>query len=903
MNRMMICGYCRINPNGILTLLMILFFFPAFSQNQMVMKEYKEKTFVEIAKDIEGDHTVNIFYKPEDISERKLSFNWNSISVEKAIQTLAEEMGLSSLKYSATSFVLMKSQIDKNAISNYYENIQKQADEKSNITTNVIHLGEATKLASNGLATISGKVVDESTNEAIIGATIFLSKDKGTSSNYDGEYSLSARPGLYEIKAQYSGFQDYLATLDVLSSGNFNISMKRETVNLDEVTITAIAKNAAVQEVQTSVARIDIKSIDKIPTLLGERDIVKAVLLNPGVSTIGEGSTGYNVRGGNVDQNLVLQDDAILYNSSHALGFFSTFNSDMIRDASLYKGNVPASFGGRLASVLEVNMKEGNVETQRIKGSINPVSATLTADGPISKNTSFIVGARSTFSDYIFGLFSNPDLKKSKASFYDINAKLSYKKGKNKLALSAYRSSDNFRFANKFGFDYSTSIVQASWNRIFSNSLSNKIGIVYSTYNSNQNDFTTGTSSILSSEITNMRLVQKLLWSGKESKFEAGLNAIFHDVLPGSIKPLEDNSVQPAIRLQNEKALESAIFAAYEFRPMKGLEFSLGSRLNYYASLGPQEVYEYYSGVALSDSIISSSIKDGIIKSYLRAEPHVSIKLSLAKTASLKLGYAKTTQFLNQIFNADTPTPTNQWQLSNSYLKPNVADNFSAGIFKNLSNDNWEVSLEVYHRKISQLYDYRDFAKLIVNPHIETELISGIGKASGVEVSVKKNAGNFNGWVSYTYANTAQKIEGINRGNWYNANYDKPHNFSFILNFQPQIRHTLTFNFNYSTGRPTTPPVSSYLSPDNIYIPIYSARNQVRIPDYHRLDISYNIARTNNQAAKVITSWTFSIYNVYGRKNPFSLYYTRGYQNLPQANQLSVVGTAIPAIRFNIEFI
>ncbi|MBK8700360.1 MAG: TonB-dependent receptor [Saprospiraceae bacterium] len=870
----------------------------------MISIRIENSTIPSLLEKLDSLSGIDIYFRTEDFTDIKKTFTWKQESLENALAQVMEGTDLIAVPYRNYACVIMpRTALDRSNLTKYYDNLQRSLEEKPSVRTNVIGIGSMGALDASGEVLLSGQVIEQFGNDPIIGANILFGKGIGTTSDENGQFEIRLKPGVREIRVKYLGYQDHIATLDLRSNGQYDVILVKETINLDEVTITAVAKDAAVRETQTGVARINLRNLDKLPTFLGERDIVRAVLLNPGVSTIGEGATGFNVRGGNVDHNLVIQDEAILFNASHALGFFSTFNADLIKEAALSKGNIPASQGGRIASVLEVNLKDGNKEKMRYRASVNPISATFSLDGPLGKNSTIIGGARATYSDYIFGLFQDVSLRTSSASFYDVNFKYSYRKNGHHAGVGIYASNDQFTYGREFGFGYKTNMIQAFWNKLINDKLSNRLSVVASSYKSFQIDLTPAFESRLSADIQYLRAVNKLSAIFGKSKLDVGINAIYYTSAPGSITPQNGSPFVIPASLPNEYGLESAVFINLE-RPLgKYLDFITGFRLNHFAALGTKKVYLYKNGRPNEEEISGTEDRKGLYQSYIQPEPRVSLKLNLGKSSSLKIGYARTSQFINQVFNTDTPTPSSQWQLVNNYLKPTLSDNLSIGLFRNFDDDNIEASVEFYRREIGRLYDFRDFAKIVVNPHIETELLEGIGRSQGMELSLKKNEGKWTGWASYTWSDSRQKVEGINDGNWYNSSFDKPHNLSLIVNFQPIQRHTLTANFTYSTGRPSTAPLSNYLTPDNVYVPVYSQRNQIRIPDYHRLDLSYNIARSHNQAAKVITSWTVTLYNVYGRKNPFSVYYTRGLNSTPQANRLAVVGTIFPAIRFNIEFL
>ncbi|HRG19558.1 MAG TPA: carboxypeptidase-like regulatory domain-containing protein [Saprospiraceae bacterium] len=896
---------CWVDKNVI-----ILFFLLSsgflFAQNteQNISASFQDMTTGQILSQLESISEVSFFYKQDDFPNLKQTFVWKNIPLQEALNQILEGTDLVALPYKNRTWIIIKqSYVDRNQLASYFNDLQQSIEDSKQTKENWVQVGDYSQKLLDKEQILKGIVVDKFTKEPITGANILFEGGAGTVTEVDGSYEIKLKPGRYQMKVAYIGYTDHLVLLDFQSSGDYSIMLETGAINLDEVTITAVARDAAVKETQSGVARINIKNLDKLPSFLGEKDIVRAVLLNPGVSTIGEGATGFNVRGGNVDQNLIVQDEAMFFNASHALGFFSTFNADLIKEATLSKSTLTADQGGRTASVLEVNLKEGNKEKWRVKAGVNPISATVTADGPLGKNGTLSSGLRASYSDYIFKLFSDVNIKTSSASFYDGTLKYAFKKNGHTLSTTLYRAHDNFVYSNKFGFNYQTQAVSLQWSKLIDVNTSNKFSFVYSKYTSSQEDLSPAFESALKADISYYKIHNKWSYSKSQHKIDAGVQSIFYTTSPGRLAPLYGSSFVLPSQLPNEKGIESAVYLSYQRSMGKHLEMIAGLRLNHFMSLGPKLVYTYTENILKPENITGSESRRGILQQYFVPEPRLSLKYGLGSKASIKLGYARTSQYINQIFNTDTPTPTSQWQLVNNYIKPALSDNLSLGVFANFDDNNYETSIEVYKRNIGRLYDFRDFANLVVNPHIETELLEGRGRTQGLELSIKKNNGSINGWLSYTYSSTQQKVEGINNGSWYSSSFDKPHNLSFIFNYQPKQRYTLTANFTYSSGRPSTAPLSNYLTPDNVYVPVYSNRNQIRIPDYHRLDLSFNLARSHNLAAKVITSWTFTLYNVYGRKNPFSVYYTRGANNTPQANRLAVVGTVFPAIRFNIEFL
>ncbi len=877
----------------------ILFTFILNAQNSISINgKFENKSLSEIINQVSKDKNIKVFFKENDLPAELVSIEVVNKNVVSFFNDLLIKSNLKTIEYGDAYFIINKSQ---NEIRN---NIQDEITKAETLA----YAGNKT-IIINGEQDKSGKNIltctlkDEETKEEIIGAYISLNGKFIGVSDEKGSISINLNNGDQVINVAYIGYQVLNLKVNVNGNAKYIINMIKEAQVFDEVVISGMAAGTTVNETQSGINRIDIKALERIPTFLGERDVIKAVLLNPGVSSVGEGASGFNVRGGNVDQNLVIQDDAILFNSSHALGFFSTFNADMIKTATLHKGAFNAQYGGRLASVLDVQTKDGT-DKFRLKGNINILSTTGTAEIPLFKGTSLLLSGRSTYSDFIFGLFKQPQIKNSSAGFYDLNAKLTIKSGKSTIALSGYISEDDFIYNKEFGFDYGTKIAQASVRTLFNNHFSNKISFVWSEYISNQSDFESQFASTFTTKIKYLKGHDKITWNKGKLNIDGGIVSTLYTVAPGAFSPIGTESLILAESLEDEKGLESAAYLSSEYTFNKYIELLLGMRLNHFAALGPKTVYQFENGILDPELITGTETLEGIIRSSINPELRASVKIKLNESIAFKTGYGRTSQFLSQIFNTDVPTPSSQWQMVNHVFNPGLSDNFSAGLFYSSKDGSYEISAEAYQRNIKNVYDYKDYADLFVNPHVETEILTGIGDSKGVEFSLKKNKGIINGFVSYTYSQTKYKVDGINKGNWYLANYDQPHNVSFIFNYQPIEKITLTSNFTYRTGRPTTAPISSYVNFDGVLVPIYSERNALRIPDTHRLDLSANFGKTHNKAARLKSSWTFTIYNVYARKNPFSVFYGRAQKDIqvPQANRLAVIGTMFPSISFNLEF-
>ncbi len=792
--------------------------------------------------------------------------------------------------------------------SQFYQALEESIEMVRDPGDKVQVIGSVDSVSQSGETVLSGRVVDGENGEPIIGATILiLETQQGTVTSEEGNYELSLRPGAYTMTVQYVGFRSREIPINILSSGFLNIDLLQGSILLDEVVVEAQKRDENVQSAQTGVTRISVKEIEKLPSFLGEVDVIKSLLLQPGISSIGEGSSGFNVRGGNVDQNLILMDEAMLFNSSHALGFFSAFNTDIVSDATLYKANIPAKYGGRLSSVLNINLKDGDFEKLRFKGGLGLVSSRFTWEGPLKKNkTSFLISGRSTYSDWLLKSINLPELKRSSAFFYDANFQLTHRfNERNFLSIGGYRSDDEFSYNEQFGFNYHTTIGKLTLQSLIGNKFLSTFNAIYSDYQSSQNELRPIFASQLSIGNKYWKFKENINFTGSDFEIDLGVSTINYEINPGVLQAVGSESAVIPGRVEVERGMESAIYANASFDLSPRLTMQGGARFAIYHYRGPRERFIYQNPMQpREDEIIErvvSSAKNLYSKSVI--EPRISGRYRLDSEASFKFGYSRTSQFINQISNNETPTPTNLWQLSNEYIEPQLAHNFSLGYFRNFDQNIWITSLDVFFRYIDQLFDYKDFADLVVNNHIETELRRGIGRTRGLELSIKKQVGDVHGWVNYTYSRSERKIADVNDGNWYPAIFDKPHDLSIVTNFQLNKRNTISLNFNYSTGRPITVPLDRYLLENRFVVLNYSERNAFRIPDYHRLDVAYTLGQGFRKSKKFKTSWTLSIYNIYGRRNPFSVFLQQVSIGDPLIKRLSILGNAFPSLTFNFELI
>ena len=867
---------------------------------------FESNSIAQIINQLEGLYGVQIFYKENKELDRVISFSYDDKSIDEVLARLLKETTYTFVDYRGYAKVIMpRTLIDQDFSSEFYQAMQSNLEDDGE---DDIQIGSMALLGADGMATVTGIVRDIQTNEPIIGASVqFVDSDAGTITNIDGSFELRINAGKHELLISSLGFADFYKEVNVQSSGNFDVSLDKGAVQLEEITVRARAADARISGAQIGVETIDIKTIEKLPSFLGEVDLLKSFLLQPGVSSIGEGASGFNVRGGNVDQNLILQDQAELFNSSHALGFFSTFNTDLIQKVELYKANIPAKYGGRLVSVMNVEMKDGDFERFKVNGGVGPVSSRIVLQGPIVKDkVSFIGGFRSAYTDWVLNSIKNLEVKNSESFFYDANARLTIKPNeKNTISFSGYQSFDDFVYNQEFGFEYKSQFAEFNYKSILSDNVFSDFSIVGSKYESDQNIFSGDRSRTISNNIDYVKAVENIkIVPNQEVEFNVGAVATQYFVDPGTQAPLGDDSEIIGKELEQEKGRETAVYGDATINLGEAFTLIAGMRFSFYQMLGPHNEFQYADPEApRRGEDIGQETKEGSVATYSNLEPRVSARLKLTETSAIKAGYSRTSQYINQIFNGDTPTPTSVWQLSTRYIRPLTSHNASIGVFKNMKNNAWETSLEFYARQIDQQYDYVDFAQIQLNDQLETDLRYGEGRAYGAEVSIKKNTGAINGWLSYTYGRSERKIDGINRDKWYLTNFDKTHDISFIFNYEPNQRNTLTANFNFSTGRPTTPPLGTFTTNTNVLIPVFANRNSQRIPDYMRLDLSYTLGKGYRADQRFRTSWTLSLYNVLGRKNAFSVFYTRAPFEKVDANKLSVLGGVFPSLTVNFELL
>lgn len=790
---------------------------------------------------------------------------------------------------------------------------QRDLDTVSRKENTIVLIGKEKKIAEKKLLRLTGFIKNSKTGEALSNAFVKVqNKNSNTVSNELGYFSLEIPSGENTIEITTSGYKKTIKKVVMYNNGNLNIKQDEEVNQLKEVIVNA-KKRETIKSAITGVTTIDVEGIKNIPLVLGERDILKVATTLPGIKTTGEGSAGFNVRGGKEDQNLILLDNAIIYNPSHFFGFFSAVNPFTTKKANIYKGSIPAEFGGRLSSVFDITSKNGNPTKFSGEGGIGPVTSNLAIGTPIIKDkSSILVGARATYSGWILKSLKEESLKNSEASFYDAIVKYNHDfNPNNSIEATAYYSRDAFSITSDSLYKYSNRLFSLKWDHKFNEKnkgaliLTNseyKFNIDYETQNLNSFDFGYRINE------TQVLLKMNYLFSEKH-KFSYGIASKLYGINPGNFDPKNSESLLTPINIEKERGLESAVYIADSFKVNDKLLIDIGLRYSSYAFLGKSTQRIYQSNLPLNDATvveIKTYNNNEVIKTYGGLEPRIAARYFLTDNFSVKASYDKANQYIHLLSSNTTQSPTDTWKLSDLNVKPQVAEQFSVGFFKNFDTNDLELSVEGYYKKSSNFLDYKVGAQLLLNENIETELLQGEGKAYGVELLLKKQSGRLNGWIGYTYSRTFIKLdsqfdeEKVNNGKFFAANFDKPHDVSVVLNYKFTKRYSLSSNFTYQTGRPITYPIGTY-NYGNAEYTLYSDRNKYRIPDYFRLDIGVNVEGNHKLKKLAHSFWNFSIYNVLGRNNPYSVYFVTDDGKI-KAYKTSIFSIPVPTVTYNFKF-
>jgi hypothetical protein len=775
-----------------------------------------------------------------------------------------------------------------------------------------VEVGNPAEKNKTGNVVLSGYITNKDTKEPVSGVTVFVQKlTIGTISNEYGFYTLTLPRGAHFLQYSFIGMKEKIINLNLYGPGELNVDMSSVLIPLKETVVSA-QKSVTLQRFEVGAEKVNITTFKLLPTAMGETDIIKSILLIPGVQSVGEGSAGFNVRGGSVDQNLVLLYGAPVYNSSHFFGFFSSVNSDIIKDVTLYKGGIPSRYGGRISSVLEIGSRDGNRKEFAGNAGISPITTHVSLEGPIVKDKlTYLLTARTTYSNWILKLVNDPALKNSRASFYDINAKLTYDINKNnKIDFSAYTSHDDFKFNSDTVYSYNNNIFAVKWRHFFNSRFLSSVSVNNSSYKYDISSQIPATEAfVLSHKINSTQLKSDFNWFLGRNEVNFGLDLSRHVTLPGSYLPGTDSSLVIPNTIEKEQAWEGGLYADDKFQLTDFLSINAGLRFSYFIALGPQNVMIYNPEYSKSKSTIIDTLyfKAGEpISKYGGPEFRISLNFRLSDKSSFKLNYNKTRQYLHLLTNSTSVAPSDTWKLSDYYIKPEIGDQVAAGFYEMLLQNKFEASAEVYYKEIKNMIDFKGGTNLIMDENIEKDIVNVRGKAYGLELVLKKTEGKIRYSLGYTYSRTFVKSTGgfsdeiINSGNWYPANYDKPNDLTVVFNYLFSRRISFSANYVYSTGRPITYPIATYHVSDKLMV-TYSDRNEYRIPDYSRLDVSLRVSGNLRSRKIAHPYWTFSVYNVLGRQNVYSIYFKKENEVI-NGYKLSVFGQAIPSVTFSFDF-
>jgi hypothetical protein len=898
-----------------------LFSLVAHSQEKYIIDwDYTGQSFENFVLRAESRYAVKFLFNEEWVKDLTLGSYGDNRMLYEILDTLFKKKSIYFYGSESGNIILTKYFAIKSIKDKPVENLSyipgidysEGAGIKSTAGNLVVDLGNPADRNKAGNVTLSGYITNQETKETVAGVTVYIPKlSAGTVSNAFGFYKMSVPRGTFSARFTFIGMKEKTIDLNIYGSGELNLEMKSILVPLKEAVITA-EKDIKLQRLEVGVEKINITSFRLMPTSMGELDIIKSVLLIPGVNSVGEGSAGFNVRGGSADQNLILLYGAPVYNSSHLFGFFSAVNSDIIKDVTLYKGGIPSRYGGRLSSVLDIIPRDGNRREFAGNAGISPITSHFILEGPVIKDTLFyLITGRTTYSNWIFGLMEKPSLRNSRASFYDLNARIAYDiNRKNKIDLSAYYSYDSFRLNSDTTYEYQNNIFSLRWRHYFSSRLFSAFTINNSFYRYDISSLRVPQEAfVLTHRLNSTGIKADFNWFPGRNEFNFGTDLNRYDVMPGNYLPAGDSSLVILNTIEIQRAIETSLYFDDKYIVTDYLSVNAGLRFSSFSALGPQTILIYNPDFSRS----VSSVIDTVIykrmdkyKTYSGPELRLSANFRLNNNSSVKLNYNHTRQYLHLLSNTTSISPSDTWKLSDYHLKPQSGDQFGAGYYRMLNKNKIEASAEIYYKKIDNMVDFKGGTNLIMNEHIERDLVNVYGKAYGLELLVRKPEGRTRWSIGYTYSRVLIRSKGsfseelINQGNWFPASFDKPHDFIATFTYLPSRRVSIAANYNFSSGRPVTYPVSSYMIGD-IVITNYSERNKYRLPNYSRLDLSVKVSGTLKSKKIAHPHWIFSIYNVTGRNNVYSVFFKKE-NNSVRGYYLSVFGRPIPSITFNFDF-
>ena len=880
--------------------------------------------FPDFIKQIEEKTSIRFWYEDSLYTNLKVSLNVTNLSVDSVILRAIDDPLAKVVFINRDAYIFKNRDLAQSLPKGLFKEAEakdespapqvdfsKYESHTTRAEQQVIIIGVKTK-SSNPSALISGTVTNAKDGEPIPGASVFSkSGNHGVTTDAVGNFSLVLNKGKHSLEVNSVGMKNLSTNILLMSDGKLNLMMSEEITSLKEIVVES-NKDARVRSLQVGHDKLSIKTVKNISMALGEADIMKAILTLPGVQSVGEAANGVNIRGGSANQNLILFNDATVYNPNHLFGFFSSFNPDVIKSIELYKTGIAPEYGGRLSSVIDVVSREGNLKKFSGSGGISPIAGRLALEGPLFKGkASYLVAGRSNYSNWLLHRVDYNNFKQSEASFYDLNFVFHYNLNQNNaIDVTAYQSNDRFKLRNDSTYSYGDKNISVKWRHIFNERLFSRTHISYNQYD---NSVTSDANQVQAFQWKtgikqwNFRTTFDQSVNDRVS-ITSGLSVIHYELSPGNMQPKGVNSLVTPDRVQTQRAIESALYANATYDISSSLSLSAGLRFSSFFNFGPYSVYKYANGLprtteSIIDTINYSSNK--LVSNYNGLEPRLMTRWTLSKTSSLKFSYNRIFQYIQVISNTTTLSPTDTWKLSDPYVKPQIGDQVSVGFYKSLKNHNLDLSSEAYYKVVTQSVDAKNGAVLFMNKHIETDLIPTRAKVYGIELMLRKNSGKLTGWLSYAYSRSLLQsmsnfsTETVNSGNYYPSNYDKPHAANLVANYKFNRRISLSTTVTYSTGRPITLPLAKYQSDGgHIY---YSERNQYRVPDYFRADISLNLEGNHKIKKLAHSSWALSVYNLTGRHNVYSVYFTSNKGQIA-GYQMSIFARPIPTLTYNFRF-
>jgi len=914
--------------------LLILAMIPVSLQGQdsdiVFSGNYQDVPFLEFVRDLEQQSGVRFYFLEDWIRGVRVTASGEEISLRRTLDKTLLPAGLYYHLEGKKQVYLSNQQAYVQRLPDYSGSVgssglngegeskdltsteQRYIDGRKAGMLETLTVGDREEGGGKNVAVLHGKISDIETGDPLIGATIYFEElQKGAASDVNGRFSMVVRPGKYTVEFKCMGMEDRHTYLEVLSDGNLAIAMEKSVIALTEVVVRA-NRYHNVRGTQMGFDRLNYKVLKEVPVVMGEKDVLKVIQMLPGVQTVGEGAAGFNVRGSAADQNMIYVNKVPVYNSSHLFGFFTSFSPDIVKDFTLYKSNLPASYGGRLASFFDITARQGNLNKYTARGGISPVTARLSLEGPIQKGkSSFILAGRSTYSDWILNRLEDQELRESKANFNDLSGILTWEPGEKTLIKAfGYYSHDFFKLGSTNQYEYNNAGGSLNINRRLSSRLNGDLALVYGSYN-----FTTIDEQVASESWTQSyridhyeaKLDMAWLSLGKH-KLTFGGNAILYNLDRGDVLPYGDISMRVPVELGLDNGLETAVYLADEITLTPRLTLYGGLRFATYLSLGPGETQVYGEGMPVQPGSVVDVINARsyeVVKTYTGLEPRVAVNFMLGANNSLKFSYNRVNQFLFMLSNTVAISPTDQWKLCDYNISPPYVDQLSLGFYQDFPRGGLNTSLEVYYKKINDVVDYRDGASFISTPHVETVTLQGQQEAYGFEALLKKSAGKLSGWIAYSYSRSMMEVdsplptERINYGDPYPSNFDRPHNVSVVTNVKLNRRLSFSANMVYTTGRPVTYPISIYYV-DGMQFVDYASRNSYRIPDYFRVDFSVNLEGNLKERKLFHSYWMLNFYNATGRKNAYSVYFQNDEGSI-NGYKLSIFGQMVVTLSWNFK--